>query len=131
MAGTMKYQAALLLPCLGRDEPHVGPADCLADRLGVRGIVLLPLHVGLHVGRRHQTHPMSKRLQLARPIVRCRTGLDTNKTKLQLLKKSQHIASLQLPPDDQLPIAINAMDLKNRLRDIETDCRNRSHVWLL
>jgi len=32
---------------LGRHEPHVGPGDRLADRLGVSGIVLLPLDVGL------------------------------------------------------------------------------------
>ena len=30
-----------------------------------------------------------------------------------------------------MAVSINAMDLKNRLRDIETDCRDRLHVWLL
>jgi hypothetical protein len=27
-----------------------------------------------------------------------------------------------------LAVSVNAMDLKNRLRDIETDCRDRLHV---
>ena len=35
VTGTMKRQATLLLRRLGRDEPHVGPGDRLADRLGV------------------------------------------------------------------------------------------------
>jgi hypothetical protein len=35
MARAMKHQAALLLGRLGRDEPHVGSRDRLADGLGV------------------------------------------------------------------------------------------------
>ena len=65
MTGTMQCQAALLLRRLGRDEPHVRPGDRLTDRLGVGGIVLMPLHIGLHVGRRHQAHSVAKRLQFA------------------------------------------------------------------
>jgi hypothetical protein len=42
MARAMEHQAALLLGRLGRDETHIHPADRLADRLGVSGIVLLP-----------------------------------------------------------------------------------------
>jgi len=33
MARAMEHQAALLLGRLGRDEPHVGPGDRLADGL--------------------------------------------------------------------------------------------------
>ena len=62
---TMKHQAALLFGRLGRHEPHVGPGDRLADCLGVGGIVLLPLDVGLHVGRRHQPHGMAERRERA------------------------------------------------------------------
>jgi hypothetical protein len=36
--------------------------------------------------------------------------------------------TLQLPTDNHLAISINAMDLKNRLRDIETDYRDRLHA---
>ena len=56
MARAMEHQAALLLGRLGLDKPHVCPGDRLADGLGVSGIVLLPLDVGLDVGRRHQAH---------------------------------------------------------------------------
>jgi len=53
MARAMERQTALLLGGLGRNEPHVCPGDGFADRLGISGIVLLPLDVGLHIGRRH------------------------------------------------------------------------------
>src|SRR5882724_12450864 len=47
MPAAMNRQATLLLSCLGLHEPHVRPANGLADCLCVSGIVLLPLHVGL------------------------------------------------------------------------------------
>jgi len=39
--------------------------------------------------------------------------------------KSPDDAPLQLAADDQLANGINAVDLEHRLRDIETDCRDR------
>src|SRR6516225_1443683 len=45
----MEHQTALLLRCLGWHKPHVGPADRLAYRLGVSGIVLLSFDVRLHI----------------------------------------------------------------------------------
>src|SRR5277367_3472998 len=56
MPGAMKRQTALLFGRLGWHEPHVWPGHRLANRFRVGGIVLLPLHIGLHVGRRHQAH---------------------------------------------------------------------------
>src|SRR5215472_1023529 len=118
MPRAMEHQAALLFRRLGRDEPHVGSADSLADRFGVSGIVLLPLDVGLHVSRRHQPHRMPKRLQFARPMMRCRAGLHTNEAR-------RHF------PEERLAIGVNAVHLKTRLGDVETDCLNCLHVWLL
>src|SRR5262249_4160715 len=48
-----RQQAALLFGRLGGHEPHVCSADRFANGLSVCSIVLLPLDVGLHVGRRH------------------------------------------------------------------------------
>src|SRR5262249_32216252 len=70
MACAMEHQAALLLPRLGRHEPHVWPGDRLADGLSIGGIILLSLDVRLDVGRRHQAHRMTKTLQFARPMMR-------------------------------------------------------------
>jgi hypothetical protein len=35
------------------------------------------------------------------------------------------VATLQLSADNHLAGGINAMDLENRLGDVEADCRNR------
>src|SRR2546430_1109800 len=78
MDGTT-HQAALLLRCLGRYEPHVCPGDRLADGLSVGGIVLVSLDVALHVGRRHQAHRMTKSLQFARPMMGRRTCFDAKR----------------------------------------------------
>jgi hypothetical protein len=70
VTGTVQRQAALLLWRLGRDKPHVGPGDRFADRLGINGIVLVPLYIGLYVGRWHQANSVTKRLEFARPVMR-------------------------------------------------------------
>src|SRR5262249_48245082 len=41
-----------------------------------------------------------------------------------------HIAPFQLTADDPLASGINTMYLKDRLGDVETDCRNCLHAWL-
>src|SRR5271169_4221120 len=127
MPGAVKHQTALLLGRLGRHEPHIWPGHRLANRFRVGGIVLLSLHIGLHVGRRHQSYGMAERLKFTRPMMRRRAGLDTNEAGRQLLKERQHISALQLPAKYHLTIRVNAMNLKDRFRDMETDCRNRSH----
>ena len=54
-------------------------------------------------------------------------GLHADQAWRQLLEERQHLATLQLAADDYLARSINAVDLKDRLGDIETDCRNRLH----
>ena len=41
------------------------PGDRFAEGLGIRGIVLVSLDVWLHIGRRHQIHYVSNRLEFA------------------------------------------------------------------
>jgi hypothetical protein len=64
MPCAMKHHAALLLGRLGRHEPHVRPGDRLANRFRVSSIVLLPLDLGLHIGRRHQANGVAEGLKL-------------------------------------------------------------------
>ena len=59
----------------------------------VGGVVLLPLDVGLHIGRRHQSHRMPQRLQLAGPMVRRRTSLNPDQAWRQLLEKCQDVST--------------------------------------
>src|SRR4029434_3544369 len=79
---------------------------------------------------------MSQGLQLARPVMRRSTGLDPDQARRQLLEERQNVAPPQLTADNHLTLRINAMDLKHRLGDVETDSRNRlrvgsSETWVL
>ena len=127
MARTVEHQAALLLGSLGWHKPHVGPGDRLANGLCVSRVILLPLHVGLHVGRRHQPHRVTQCLELARPVVRRGTGLYANQARWQLLEERQDVAPLQLAANDNLASGINAVNLEDRLGDVETYCCYRLH----
>src|SRR6516162_2131292 len=61
---------------------------------------------------------------------RC-AGLNADEAWRQLLEECQDITSLQLAPDDYLAYRVDAVDLKNRLRDVETDRRHPVHAALL
>src|ERR1019366_4416456 len=72
------------------DPPQLSP-ECRETRtgylrnslvvwLGVGRVILLPVDIGLHVGRRHQPHGVTKCLELARPMVRRGAGFVTDQT---------------------------------------------------
>ena len=73
---------------------------------------------------RHQTYGVAKRLELARPMMRGSAGFDTNQAR-QLLEECQQIATLELTTEDDIALRIDAVNLKNRLRNVETDRRDR------
>src|SRR6186713_2737593 len=56
---------------------------------------------------------------------------DANQTRRQLLEEWQHVLALQLPAHHHLAASVNAVNLKDRLRDIQTNCRDRLHAQLL
>ena len=56
-------------------------SNCFTNRFGVNGIVLVPLHIGLHVGRRHQANGVAKRLEFARPMMRRGAGFDADQAR--------------------------------------------------
>jgi hypothetical protein len=60
-------------------------------------------------------------------MMRGGTGFDANEAVRKLLEERQDVTALQLTTDDNLALRVDAVDLKNRLRDVETDCRNRLH----
>ena len=64
-------------------------------------------------------------------MVRRGASLDADEAWRQLLEKRQDGAALQLTPDDHLASSVNSEDLKYRLGNVETDCRDHLHVWLL
>ena len=58
-------------------------------------------------------------------------SFDADQAWRQLLEECQQVAALQLASDDHLASGINAVDLKDRFRNIETDCRIACKTWLL
>jgi hypothetical protein len=69
---------------------------------------------------------MAERRELARPIMRRGAGLDPNDAGRQLLKERQNMPALQPTADDHRSRRVDAMDLKDRLRDIKTVCMSGS-----
>src|SRR5215475_3449740 len=64
-------------------------------------------------------------------MMRRSAGFDADKARRQLLKEWYDVPALELTANDYITCRVNSVDLKNRCRDIETDCRDRLHVWLL
>jgi hypothetical protein len=63
--------------------------------------------------------------------MRRRAGFDANEARRQLLKEWQNVPALEPAANDYITCRVNSVNLKNRLGDVETDCRDRLHVWLL
>lgn len=118
------HQDGLLLDALDRDETHARPFHCLTDGGCVRCVVLAPLHIGLHVVRRHQLDLKAQPRQLPRPVVRRGTGLHADETGAKLLKERQHLRPARLLPDDNFPLGTDAVHLKHVLGKIKTDRGN-------
>src|SRR6266536_4446764 len=57
---------------------------------------------------------------------RC-AGLDADKARRQLLEEGNDVTALQLAPADHIAFGVNAMDLKNRLCDVEINRRDSLH----
>jgi hypothetical protein len=64
-------------------------------------------------------------------MMRRGAGLDPNQARRQLLEERQNIAALQLAADDHLAFRVDAVHLKHRFCDIETDRCDCLHNWLL
>src|SRR6202022_3023274 len=64
-------------------------------------------------------------------MMRRSAGFDADEARRQPLKEWQNVPALELTADDYITRRVNSVDLKNRLCDVETDCRDRLHVWLL
>src|SRR6516165_6916577 len=124
IACSMLHQSALLLGRFRPHKSHPRPANCLADRLRVRRVVLVALDVSLHIPRRHQPNLVTEPRQLTCPVVRAGTGFDANEAGRQSFEELHHLTAAKLLPDDDPLGRVNAVNLENVLGDIQTDCGN-------
>jgi len=83
LARSVEHQHRLALGRFNRHKPHGRSRDCLRDRLGIGGIGLIALDIRLHVAGWHQAHVVTKRHQLACPVVRSRARLHADKARRQ------------------------------------------------
>src|SRR5215813_9051227 len=63
-------------------------------------------------------------------MMRRGTGLHADDAGWQPLKERQNMPALQLTADDHLSRRVDAVDLKHRFSNVETDRRDRLHAWL-
>ena len=124
IARPMQHQPALLLDRFDLHKTHGRPPHRLADRLGVGRIVLVALYIGLHVLRRHQSHPMTKPRQFTRPIVRRGAGFHADQARRQSFEERQYLAAPDLLANHDLLGRVDAVDLEHVLGDIQPDCGN-------
>src|SRR5712671_2174563 len=127
LSAAMQHQARLLLFRLRRNKSHRGPRDRLADCGSVVGIVFAALNVGLYVARRHQPHRVAEPLKSAAPVMCARTCLNADEAGGQRREELQQLRSANAFADHYRAASVHSVNLKNRLRDIETDRANLAH----
>jgi hypothetical protein len=112
---------------LDRDKPH-GRTSCrFADRLGIRRIILLPLHEGLHVGRSDQPHRMPEVADLTPPVVTAGARLHRNGARRKRRKEWQQLLTAKFLPKQDRSLLIRPMKLERMLSEIQTNCGNLQH----
>src|SRR6201982_2620463 len=127
MSAAMQHQARLLLLAFGRYKTHRRSCHCLADRRSIIGVILTALEISLHITGRHQPHRMAERPKLTAPMMGTWAGFNANKARRQSRKQLQHLCAAHSLADHNRAIGIHAVNLKYRLRNIETNCANLAH----
>src|SRR5262249_55330202 len=88
-----------------------------------------------NIGRRHEPRIVPELLKLACPVVRRSASFHANEARRQCGKEFKNLCPANTPADHHRAICIDAMNLKHRLRYIDTDYANLAHgrlpsMWL-
>ena len=121
LTGSMQHEGCLLIHRLDRNKTHRRPLDGFADRLGIRCIILLTLHIGFDELRRHQANLMTKSRQLACPMVSRGTGFHADKCRFRGGEEINNLVPAKLALQTHLLRHINAMSLKYVLGQVQPD----------
>src|SRR2546427_2978971 len=110
-------------------EAHTQPAHCLADRLGIGGVVLVALDVGLYELRCDQLHAITERSKLARPVVRTTASFHTDFRLELALNSKQPLDRGGAKRADQFVFEVRvAHEKSKRLRARATEVRFKPHA---
>jgi hypothetical protein len=131
----VQHQCALLLDALDRHKTHRWPRHGLADCRRIVRVVLATLRVGFDIGRRHKPRVVPELLELACPLVRRCAGFHANEATRQIGKELKNLCSTNTLADHHRATHINTVNLKHRLRNIDTNRANIAHgrlpsMWL-
>src|SRR3954462_5103992 len=121
----------LLLLAFHRHEAHARALGGFADGLGIRPVVLLPLHVRLDVGRRDQAHGVAQLAELTRPVMRPGAGLHRHRAGRLGGEEFEHLRPHQALAEHHTAGRVCPVRLENPLRNVQSDCVNLSHGRLL
>jgi hypothetical protein len=108
-------------------KAHRRALSRLADRLGIRGIVLLTFDERLHVSRRDQPDRVPEPADLARPVVGAAAGLHRHHAGPLGREEGKNLVPPQLLAEQDCSRRIGAVHLEHALRQIHPDCANFSH----
>jgi len=125
----MYDQDRLLFLTLDGDKSHRRASDGFTNRLGVDGVVLTAFEIWLHISRGHEPHSMPQPLEFSSPVMRRAASLDSDHTGMQLCKERQKFTAPQTLSQHNGAVLSNSMNLKNMLRDIESDRSSPSHPY--
>lgn len=89
----MKHQDSLLFLALQWDEPHRRARNGFTDGSGIRHVILLPLHIWLHIVRRHQLHVVPHHREFPGPVVRRCASFNADQGGLQLREERQDFSA--------------------------------------
>src|SRR5262249_54291500 len=127
LPAAMQHQARLLLFRLRRHKSHRRPRDRFADCGRIVGIVFAALQIGFYIARRQQPHRVAECPKPTAPIMCGRTRLNADKAGRQGREELQQLSSGDALPHHYRATGVHSVNLKNRLRDIETDRANLAH----
>lgn len=117
----VQHQNALLPHILHCHKTHGGAGHRFTYGLCIHRVVLIAIHVGLYLARRHQPDLMVQPADLPGPVMRRGRGRHAHQTAGLLGEERHHLSPARLPADNDFSVPVNVMNLKNGLRQINTD----------
>ena len=122
-----QHPPTLLLRRLDRHKIHRRTRCRLADRLGVRCVVLLTLDVRLDILWWDQPHRVTQIADLPAPVMSAGAGLHRHRAARLRCHKFQYFPAAQLLAERNRSIGPRAVQLKAVLRQINSDHANFVH----
>ena len=113
----------LLLDGLQRHESHLRPLHGFADRLRVIPVILVAPAEGLDELRADDADRVALVLKLPGPMKGTGASLDADDGRGQLRHKGEELRPAQALREDRAPLAVDAVELEDVLREVNADHR--------